>query len=420
MPRIYITRKLPGTAASQLREAFGADAVGMYDSEGTIPRDVLLREVQGAEAILAILTEKVNAELLDAAGPQLQVLANMAVGFDNIDVPECTRRGIQVTNTPDVLTETTADLAFGLIISAARRFPEAERFLRAGQWEEWRPALLCGVDVWGKTLGIFGMGRIGQAVARRARGFGMRVIYTNRKPPENATEKELRATFVTKEHLLSESDFISIHAPLSDETRHAFGAREFRAMKPTAVLVNTSRGPVVDEAALAEALRTREIFAAGLDVFEREPAVHEALLALDNVTLIPHLGSATYATRARMAETAAANIIAVLKGNPPLTPVNTPETPVPEAGIQAAMLAEMTEPVIAGRKSIKLDLEPGTYWWCACGLSQNQPWCDGSHKGSKFRPVEFKVEKAGRFAMCACKRSELGPICDGAHKKLPD
>lgn len=420
MPRIYVTRQIPGEAINQLRAAFGDDAVGVYESESTIPRDVLLREVAGAEAILAILSEKIDGELLDAAGPQLKVVANMAVGFDNVDVEECTRRGVQVTNTPDVLTRTTADLAFGLMIAASRRFAEGERFLRSGQWHEWTPTLLCGMDVWGKTLGIFGMGRIGRAVAKRARGFGMKVLYCNRTRLNKKQERRLRVKYVSKEELLNRSDFISIHCPLTEETRHAFGASEFRMMKPTAVLVNTARGPVVDEAALADALRSREIFAAGLDVFEREPAVHAALLECENAVLLPHLGSATYATRARMAETAAGNIIAVLQGEAPPNPVNRPDKQPPAPGARATMLAEMTEPVIAGRKSIKLDLEPGTYWWCACGLSRNQPWCDGSHKGSSFRPVEVKVDKPTRMALCSCKHSALGPICDGAHKHLPE
>lgn len=322
MSRILVTRRVPGDAIPQLRTAFGEEALDVFDSESAIPRDEFLRRARGVEAILAILTERIDAELLDDAGPQLRIVANMAVGYDNIDVPECTRRGVAVTNTPDVLTETTADLAFGLIIAAARRFAESERFVRNGQWTEWTPSLLCGMDIHGKTLGIFGMGRIGQAVARRARGFGMRVLYCNRNPLPSEIEREVSATFVSKERLLAESDIISIHSPLTPDTRHAFSSAEFHAMKRTAVLVNTARGPVVDEAALAEALKAGELFAAGLDVFVREPQIEAALLACDNVVLLPHLGSATYATRARMAETAANNIIALLSGQAPPNCVN--------------------------------------------------------------------------------------------------
>lgn len=321
MTRILITRRVPGKALPLLHEAFGKEAVDVYESESAIPRQEFLQRARGVEAILAILTESIDAELLDAAGPGLRIVANMAVGYDNIDVPECARRGVIVTNTPDVLTETTADLAFGLLIAAARRFSEGERYLRSGQWKEWTPTLLCGMDLHGQTLGIFGMGRIGQAVARRARGFGMRVLYCNRNPLSPAIEQELGATWVQKGDLLTEADFISIHCPLNAETRHAFSTPELNAMKPTAILVNTARGPVVDEAALAAALRERRIFAAGLDVFEREPEIHAELLACENAVLLPHLGSATHATREKMAETAARNILAVLTGHPPLNPV---------------------------------------------------------------------------------------------------
>lgn len=317
MSRIFVARQLPGEAIPRLKAAFGEANVDVYDSESTIPRNILLERVRGVDAILSLLTERIDAELLDTAGPQLRIVANMAVGYDNISVPACTQRRVAATNTPDVLTETTADLAFGLIIAASRRFAEGERFLRGGQWKEWTPTLLCGVDVYGKTLGIYGMGRIGQAVARRARGFGMRVLYTNRNRLPEEIERDLNASWVDKTTLLAESDIVSIHCPYSPDTRHAFSTAEFAAMKPTAVLVNTSRGPVVDEPALAAALRDRVLFSAGLDVFEHEPTVHPDLLALENVVLIPHLGSATYATRARMAETAAANIIALLQGGTP-------------------------------------------------------------------------------------------------------
>ncbi|MFM1919949.1 MAG: hypothetical protein RLZZ303_1583 [Candidatus Hydrogenedentota bacterium] len=324
MPRILVTRRVPGKALPLLYEAFGKAAVDLYDSESAIPRQEFLRRAHGVDAILAILTERIDAELLEAAGPTLRIVANMAVGYDNIGVPECARRGVLITNTPDVLTETTADLAFGLLIAAARRFSESERFLRNGQWNEWTPTLLCGMDLHGRTLGIFGMGRIGQAVARRARGFGMRVLYCNRTRLSPTLEQQLDATWVPKADLLAQADFVSIHCPLNTDTRHAFSTPEFALMKPTAILVNTARGPVVDEAALAAALRERRIFAAGLDVFEREPEIHAELLACDNAVLLPHLGSATHATREQMAETAARNILAVLTGLPPLNPVLRP------------------------------------------------------------------------------------------------
>jgi glyoxylate reductase len=244
----------------------------------------------------------------------------MAVGYDNIDVGAAKERGIVVTNTPGVLDETTADVAFMLMLAAARRLGEGERLLRAGKWEWWGPKQLRGLDVWGKKLGILGLGRIGQAVARRARGFGMEILYHNRSRKEDA-EKELGALYLELQDLLSESDFISIHTPLTDETRHLIGAEELERMKPGAVLVNTARGPVVDEAALSEALENERIFAAGLDVYEEEPKVHPKLLELENVVLAPHIGSASIETRDKMATLAAENLRAVLRGEQPKTPV---------------------------------------------------------------------------------------------------
>jgi len=320
--RVFVTRELPGVAMPLLREAFGDAAIEVYRGEGPIPRAELLAGVKGADAILAILTERIDGELLDAAGPCLRIVANMAVGFDNIDVPAATSRRVPITNTPGVLTETTADLAFALLMAAARRFSDAEKFLRVGEWKYWSPALLLGTDIQGKTLGIYGMGRIGQAVARRARGFGMTVLYHNRTRLPEAVEQALGATLVDKATLLAQSDFVSVHCPLTPETRHAFGAAEFAAMKSTAVFVNTARGPVVDEHALAEALRTRQIFAAGIDVFEEEPKIVPALLDCEHAVLLPHVGSATFETRGRMAEVAARNIIARLQGERPPNCVN--------------------------------------------------------------------------------------------------
>jgi glyoxylate reductase len=275
-----------------------------------IPRDEFLKRAKGKDGLLTMLSDRVDAELLDAAGPQLKIVANHAVGYDNVDVPECTRRGVLVANTPDVLTEATADLAWALILASIRRIAEGDRFLRAERPWIWGPMMMLGHDLYGKTLGIVGHGRIGKAVAKRATGFGMRVIHNS------------RTGGVSFDTLVEESDVISIHAPLTPQTRHLFDAGVFRRMKPSAVLVNTARGPLVDEAALAEALRAGEIFAAGLDVFEREPEVEAALLELDNVTLVPHLGSATLGTRVAMGLFAVENLLNGIAGHRPRGLVN--------------------------------------------------------------------------------------------------
>lgn len=322
MPRIFVTREIPEAGLTLLLDAFGSASVHVFPHDRVIGREELLEGVKGADALLPILTETVDAAVMDAAGPQLQIIANYAVGYNNIDVAAATERRIAVTNTPGVLTETTADLAWAILMATARRLGEAERFLRASKWAGWGPMLLLGVDVHGKTLGIFGMGRIGQAVARRARGFDMRILYTDVNRLEPAAERDLGAACVDKQTLLAESDFITIHCPLMRETTHAFSTAEFKAMRKTAILINTARGPIVDEAALATALKTGEIRAAGLDVFEQEPAVHPDLLECENALLIPHLGSATRETRGKMAEIAATNIIARLNGRRPPNCVN--------------------------------------------------------------------------------------------------
>jgi glyoxylate reductase len=296
--------------------------VRMWDQEdASPPRPVLLEAVADAEGLVCLVTERVDEELLRHA-PRLRVVANVAVGYDNIDVAACTRRGVVVTNTPDVLTEATADFAWALLLAAARRVVEGDRLVRSGQWRSWGLGLLLGQDVYGRTLGIVGLGRIGAAVARRARGFGMRVLYTNpRRRPE--LEAELGVEYADLEALLQHSDFISLHVPLTPQTRHLLNRERLRLMKPTAILVNTARGPVVDEEALVEALRERRIWAAALDVYEREPLPPDSpLLRLDNVVLAPHVGSATHTTRTRMAELAAENCVAVLTGRTPPTPVN--------------------------------------------------------------------------------------------------
>jgi glyoxylate reductase len=300
-------------------ERFDAD---VWDGEMAMPRDQFLDRIEGKAAAITLLTERVDAEVLEAAGSGLVIVANYAVGFDNIDVEECTRRGVLATNTPEVLTETTADTAWALLMAAARRIPEGNRFLRSRTPWIWGPEMMLGQDVHGKVLGIVGFGRIGQAVARRGGGFGMRVIYFDVARPPAEVERELGAEYLELNQLLTEADFISIHVALTPETRHLFGAEEFKRMKPTAVIVNTSRGPVIDEAALAEALGGGELFAAGLDVFEKEPEVHERLLDLDNAVVIPHLGSATVETRDAMGMLAVENVTAALEGRRPPTLLN--------------------------------------------------------------------------------------------------
>jgi len=281
----------------------------------------LLEAVAGVDGMLSMITDAVDAELLDAA-PHLRVVSNMAVGYNNIDVAAATARGIVVTNTPGILTEATAELAFALILAAARRVVDLDRRTRAGEWTCWAPLLFLSREVSGKTLGVVGLGRIGRAVARRARAFGMRVLYHNRSRLDEAEERDLGVEYAERDDLLRTSDFVSLHVPLSGETRHLIGPRELGLMKPTAYLVNTSRGAVVDEAALVEALRKKRIEGAGLDVYENEPLLAPGLTALENVVLMPHVGSATVETRARMARMAAENLLSALRGERPAHVVN--------------------------------------------------------------------------------------------------
>jgi glyoxylate reductase len=314
--KVLVTREIPDAGRRLLRD-FDVTVV----SESPPERGELLEAVRGAAGILPTVTEKMDAEVMDAAGDGLKVIANMAVGYDNVDLDAAGERNVVVTNTPEVLNETTADTAFMLLLAAARRLGEAERLLRSGGWEAWGPMQLTGPDVWGKKLGVVGFGRIGQAVARRARGFDMEILYHDQYRNENA-EKETGVRYVELDELLRTCDFISLHTPLTDETHYLIGATELGRMKPEAVLINTSRGPVVDEAALADALGEGRIFAAGLDVYEKEPEVHPKLLELENAVLAPHIGSASVETRDRMAVLAAENIVAVLSGEEPKTPVN--------------------------------------------------------------------------------------------------
>jgi glyoxylate reductase len=298
--------------------------VRIDDSEEAIPRGDLLRLVAGADAILTLLHDRVDEELFEAAGPQLRCVANVAVGYDNVDLAAAVRRGIVVTNTPGVLDDATADLTTALLLAAARRVVEGDRLVRSGRPWTWGMHFMLGTDLRGKRLGIVGIGGIGAKVAERARAFGMEIAYHSRHPAPAEVVRRLDAERMPLERLLAEADAVSLHCPLTPETHHLIGAAELERMKPTAILVNAARGPVVDEAALAAALAAGEIAAAGLDVYEHEPRVEPGLLGLDNVVLAPHLGSATVETRTAMAELAARNAISVLRGQGPLTPV-TPQ-----------------------------------------------------------------------------------------------
>jgi len=281
-----------------------------------VSRADLLAQVQEADALTVTLAETVDQELLEKAG-RLKVVAVYAVGYNNVDVPAAIVRGVVVTNTPDVLTETTADLAWGLLLAVARRIPEGERVLREGRWEGWSPTQFLGSEVHGRVLGIIGMGRIGRAVARRARGFGMQVVYSSPRPLAPEDEAALNAARLPLRALLESADFVSLHVPLTEHTRHLLGKDEFALMRRTSILINTSRGPVVDETALVDALRQGRLAGAGLDVYEHEPQIHSGLLGLSNVALLPHLGSATFDTRVKMGMMVVENISAVLSGKEP-------------------------------------------------------------------------------------------------------
>jgi glyoxylate reductase len=320
-PKVFITRNIPDQPLRRCKELFDVE---QWEDDWNIPRDELLKRVAGKDGLMTLLTEKVDGELLDAAGSQLKIVANFAVGFDNIDVPACTERGILASNTPEVLSETTADLAFSLLVSAGRRIAEGDRFLRAKTPWIWGPLMMQGQDIWDSTLGIVGFGRIGQAVARRGKfGFNQKIIYYDVRRASPEVEAELGAEYRDFDDLLAESDFISVHVALTPETRHLFSTEQFKKMKNTAVIVNTARGPVIDEAALASALQAGDIFAAGIDVFEKEPEVNEELLKCENAVIIPHLGSASYETRIAMGELATDNLEAVLlKGQPGPTLLN--------------------------------------------------------------------------------------------------
>jgi glyoxylate reductase len=316
-PKILVTHRLFEGPRAKLEEL--CEAEYWSDSERP-PRAEVLRRVADKDGLICLLTEKIDDELLSAA-PRLRTVANIAVGFDNIDVDACTRRGVAVSNTPGVLDETTADFAWTLLMAVARRLIEGDALCRSGQWKGWNLDQLVGGDIWGKTLGILGFGRIGRAVARRASGFGMRLIYNDAVRAPSEIESELRAEYMERDAILREADFLSLHVPLLPETRGLIGPRELALMKPTSFLINTSRGPVVQEAALITALERRQIAGAALDVFEREPQIGHGLLR-PNVVLAPHLASASLETRTRMAMMAVENTIAFFEGRRPPNIVN--------------------------------------------------------------------------------------------------
>jgi glyoxylate reductase len=317
-PPILISRELPAEVLDLARARADVD---LHTGPNPLPQAELVARLKGRRGLVCLITDTIDDTVLGAC-PDLRVVANVAVGFNNIDVAAATRRGVVVTNTPDVLTETTADFAWALLMAVARRVVEADRYVRDGKWKQWELMLLLGGDVHGKTLGVVGFGRIGRAVARRASGFGMRVLYSDAVPADPALERELRARRVALPELLREADFVTLHTPLIPETHHLINADTLGLMKKTAYLINAARGPVVDEAALVQALKDGWIAGAGLDVFEEEPKVHPGLVGLPNLVLAPHIASASYETRIKMGTLAVDNCLAVLEGRTPPTPVN--------------------------------------------------------------------------------------------------
>jgi len=320
MPKIFVTRQILESGINLLK---GKDyEVEISDFDGVLPREQLLGKIKGADAVLALLTDKINAEFFDAAGPQLKIVANYAVGYDNIDLPEAKKRGIIVTNTPDVLTESVAEHAIALMFALAHRIVESDQFMRDGKYAGWAPMLFLGNDMAGKTMGLVGLGRIGSTVAKRLKqGFDMKIMYFDVHRNEDL-EKEYGLVYADLETVLRKADFVSIHVPLLPATRHLIGEAQLKMMKKGAYLINTSRGPIVDEKALVEVLKNGVIRGAGLDVYEEEPKMAPGLAELDNVVITPHTASATEETRGAMSELAAKNIIEVLEGRGAITPIN--------------------------------------------------------------------------------------------------
>ena len=319
-PKIVVTGRIPESGVELLREVA---TVWNWTGDDPLPQDVRDAQLADAVAAVTLLPDRVDAVFLDAA-PQLEIVANVAVGYNNIDVDECTARGVRVTNTPGVLTDATADLAMALVLAATRRLGEGERLIRSGSAWSWGMFMMLGTGLQGRRLGIVGLGGIGRALASRARAFGMEIVYHNRAAVDPVIERQLEARFVSLDELLATSDVVSLNCPYSTETHHLIDASTLAMMRPSAFLINTARGPIVDEAALVDALERGRLAGAGLDVFEHEPEVHPGLLELENVVLVPHLGSATVETRSAMAELAARNVVAHLRGERPPTPVNDP------------------------------------------------------------------------------------------------
>ncbi|UMZ72648.1 2-hydroxyacid dehydrogenase [Natranaerofaba carboxydovora] len=316
--KVYITGDIPRNGIDMLRENYHVE---VFDSEAPITEDVLKEKIKGCDGLVSMVGDPVTSDVIEESG-NLKVIANYGVGYDNIDVDRATQKGIKVTNTPGVLHETTADLTFSLILGVMRRTVESDKFLRDNNFKGWKPQLFLGNDVYGKRLGIIGMGEIGEAVAKRARGFEMDVLYNKRTPLSGEEENRLGVKYSDIEDIVKTSDIITLHVPLTKETKHLFTKEEFKKMKDDAYLINTARGPVVKEDDLVWALENREIKGAGLDVFEEEPKVHPGLMNREDCVLLPHIGSATEECRQEMAEIACKNVIKVLEGNKPITPVN--------------------------------------------------------------------------------------------------
>jgi len=311
--KVFVTYEIPDSGLKMLREKFELD---VYTGEEFLTKEEMIERARKADAMVAHLRDPIDAQFIQSL-EKMKIIADYAVGYNNIDVQAATERGIYVTHTPGVLTEATADIAFALILAVARRIVESDRFVRDGKFVGWKPKLMLGYDLYGKTLGIVGMGRIGQAVARRALGFGMNIVYHNRNRLPQELETEFNAKYLSLDELISTSDFISLHTPLTKETFHMIDAEKISHMKPNAIIVNTARGPVIDEQALYEALKARKIAGAGFDVYENEPKLTPGLEKLDNVVLLPHIGSATYETREKMSQIVAINIIEALEGRIP-------------------------------------------------------------------------------------------------------